>query len=217
MEESLASIRQHLVDLDLDQCLASVRQALSTGVTSWDIVDNGLGVGMHEVGDLFETGEYFLGELMMAGNIMADAMDILKDTLDMSQRQQKGKVILATVKGDLHDLGKKMVGMMLESAGFEVIDLGVDVAAEKIVQTVKQTGARAVGLTMLLTPGVESMREVGHALDTAGLRDQVKIAIGGAATNQKLANDMNYEAYGENAAKAVRIFESLLESSKKEG
>jgi len=212
MNESLASIKKNLIELDMDPCLEAVAQALASGVKSWDIVDNGLSAGMQEVGDLFEQGEYFLGDLIMAGNIMADAMEILKDTFDDSQRQKKGKVILATVQGDMHDLGKKLVGMMLNSSGFEVIDLGVDVSAETIVQTVKKTGARAVGLTMLLTPGVEAMKAVGQALETAGLRDQVKIAIGGAACHQRLATELNYEAYGENAAKAVRIFENLLKS-----
>jgi len=213
MGDSLALIREKLVDLEMDDCLAAVKQALTSGLTGWEIVDKSLGIGMREVGDLFEQGEYFLGELMMAGNIMADAMEILKETLDESLHKQKGKVILATVRGDMHDLGKNLVKMMLDSSGIEVVDLGVDVDAETIVQTVKKTGAGAVGLTMLLTPGVDAMREVGRALEAAGLRHDVKIAIGGAATNQKLADDLGYEAYGENAAKAVRIFENFLQLS----
>jgi len=213
MGDSLALIREKLVDLEMDDCLAAVKQALTSGLTGWEIVDKSLGIGMREVGDLFEQGEYFLGELMMAGNIMADAMEILKETLDESLHKQKGKVILATVRGDMHDLGKNLVKMMLDSSGIEVVDLGVDVDAETIVQTVKKTGAGAVGLTMLLTPGVDAMREVGRALEAVGLRHDVKIAIGGAATNQKLADDLGYEAYGENAAKAVRIFENFLQLS----
>ncbi len=109
MGDSLAAIKTNLVDLDLDQCLASVRKALESGVTGWQIVDESLSIGMREVGDLFEKGEYFLGELMMAGNIMAEATELLPDTLDVTQKQLKGKVILATVKGDLHDLGKTLV------------------------------------------------------------------------------------------------------------
>jgi len=166
--------------------------------------------GVKEVGNLFENGEYFLGELVMAGNIMKDVMELLEDKFDKAVKGLKGKVILATVKGDIHDLGRKIVGMMLNASGFEVIDLGSDVDAETITKSVKETGAKAMGLNMLLTTAIESMNEVNDSLNEAGLRNNVKIAIGGASTNQKVADDLGFDAYGENAAKAVRIFEELL-------
>lgn len=210
MKESLGTVKKALVDVDLDACLAAIEASLASGVSSWEIVDQALSDGMREVGDLFEAGEYFLGELVMAGNIMKEAMDLIKDGFEAGSREKRGTVILATVQGDMHDLGKNLVGMMLDSAGFDVIDLGVDVPAGKIVETAQKTGARAVGLTMLLTPGIDSMREVGDAIAEAGLKGQVRVAIGGAATNQRLADQMGFEAYGENAVKAVRIFKELL-------
>jgi methanogenic corrinoid protein MtbC1 len=210
MNESLGVVKKALVDVDLAACLAAIELSLESGVSSWEIVDGSLAEGMREVGDLFEAGEYFLGELVMAGNIMKEAMVLLKGGFDKTVRSKRGKVILATVQGDMHDLGKNLVGMMLDAAGFEVIDLGVDVPAGKIIETAQNTGARAVGLTMLLTPGIDSMREVRAAIQASGLKGRVHVAIGGAATSQRLADQMGFEAYGENAVKAVRIFERLL-------
>ncbi|MCP4750384.1 MAG: cobalamin-binding protein [Proteobacteria bacterium] len=210
MKESLQKVITTLVDLDYDACFEAISQSLEAGASAWEIVNDGLGVGMKEIGDLFEKGEYFLGDLVMAGNIMTDATELLKDKLGEDRQTTKGTVILATVKGDMHDLGKNIVGMMLKASGFEIVDLGVDVDADKILKSVKETKAGAIGLTMLLTTSIAAMQEIGTALKEAGLRDQVKVAIGGASTNQKLADQLGFDAYGENAAQAVGIFENLL-------
>ncbi len=210
MNETLMNVMKAVVDLDSDASLAAVQNCLEEGVPAWNIVNEGLNPGMKEVGDLFEKGEYFLGDLVMAGNVVKDVMEVLEDRFDKAGAKQKGKIILATIKGDVHDLGKNIVGMMLDASGFDIIDLGTDVDADRIVEAVKKTGAGGIGLTMLLTTGIAALKEVGDALREAGLRDKVKVAIGGASTNQKLADDMGFEAYGENAAKAVRIFEDLL-------
>jgi len=210
MNATIPAVIKALADLDYDGCLAAVKNAMEHGVPAWDIVNEGFNAGMREVGSRFEKGDYFLGELVMAGNIMKDVMALLEDKFDKADAGSKGKVILATVKGDIHDLGRKIVGMMLQSSGFEVIDLGSDVDAETITKSVKKTGAKGIGLNMLLTTAIESVNEVIASLKEAGLRNRVKIAIGGASTNQELADDLGLDAYGENAVKAVRIFEELL-------
>jgi len=213
MHEALQKAAQAIIDFNSDACIEAVNQCLEKGISAWEVVNEGLSVGMKEVGQLFEKGEYFLAELVMAGDVMKDVMKILEDKFDKNQKGQKGKVILATIKGDVHDLGKNIVGMMLSAAGFDVIDLGTDVDADAIVDSVKKTGAGGIGLTMLLTTAVGSMKEVADALIESGLRDKVKIAIGGASTTEKLAKDLGFDAYGDSAAKAVGIFEKLLEVS----
>jgi 5-methyltetrahydrofolate--homocysteine methyltransferase len=210
MHEALQKAAQAIVNFDSDECIKAVTQCLASGISAWDVVHEGLSVGMKEVGRLFEKGDYFLAELVMAGDVMKDVMQILEDKFDKSQRGRRGKVILATIKGDVHDLGKNIVGMMLSAAGFEVIDLGTDVDADTIVGSVKRTGAGGIGLTMLLTTAVGSMKEVAEALIEAGIREKVKVAIGGASTNEKLAKDLGFDAYGDSAAKAIDIFEKLL-------
>lgn len=210
MEDALFNVVKTLVELDYDACLDEVQKSLDADIPAWEIVDGGLSEGMKQVGDLFEAGEYFLGELIMAGNIMKEAMELLKDHFDADLQGQKGKVILATIKGDMHDLGKNIVALMLNASGYEIIDLGVDVEAKQIVKAVKKTKARGIGLTMLLTTGITAMKEVAAEITEAGLRDSVKIAIGGASTNQDLADKLGFDAYGENAVKAVRIFDELL-------
>jgi len=213
MHEALQKAAKAIVDFNSDACIEAVNQCLDSGISAWEVVSEGLSIGMKEVGQFFENGEYFLAELVMAGDVMKDVMKVLEDKFDKCTKGQKGKVILATIKGDVHDLGKNIVGMMLSASGFDVIDLGTDVDAETIVDSVKKTGARGIGLTMLLTTAVGSMKEVTDALIEAGLRDKVKIAIGGASTSEKLAKDLGFDAYGDSAAKAVDIFEKLFEIS----
>jgi corrinoid protein of di/trimethylamine methyltransferase len=210
MHEGLQKVAKAIVDFDSYACIEAVNQCLENGMSAWEIVNEGLSIGMKEVGQLFEKGEYFLTELVMAGDVMKDVMRGLEDKFDTSSRGRKGKVILATIKGDVHDLGKNIVGMMLSASGFDVIDLGTDVDADTIVKSVKQTGAEGIGLTMLLTTAVGSMQEVADALTEANLRDRVKIAIGGASTSERLAEELGFDAYGDSAAKAVSIFEKLL-------
>jgi 5-methyltetrahydrofolate--homocysteine methyltransferase len=202
-------VKESLLALDSDRCMEAVRSCLADGISPWDIISEGLGKGMREVGDLFEQGEFFLGDLVMAGHVMKEVMAVLEDRFDRGRRETRGKIILATVKGDIHELGKNIVGIMLSGAGYEIIDLGIDVGEDRIVKAVNETGARAIGLTMLLTTAAPSVEGVVDALSKAGLRDRVKIAIGGASANDRLARDLKLDAYGENAVRAVRIFDEF--------
>ena len=210
MKEAMMAISKAVVDINFDVCLEKVKECLANGASAVEIIEEGLSPGMRMVGELFEKGEYFLGELVMAGDLMDEAMESLGDKFEVTGRGKKGKVILATVEGDIHEIGKNIVGMMLSASGFEVIDLGIDVKAEKIVESVKKTNAKGIGLTMLLTTAIGSANEVVEALKEAGLRDKIKIAIGGACTNDQLAKDLGMDAYGSNAVQAVRIFDNLL-------
>jgi corrinoid protein of di/trimethylamine methyltransferase len=210
MNEAMKEISQAVADINFDVCLEKVKECVENGVSSVEIIEEGLSPGMTMVGELFEKGEYFLGELVMAGDLMAEAMESLGGKFEATERGKKGKVILATVEGDIHEIGKNIVGMMLSASGFEVIDLGIDVKAEKIVEAVKKTHAKALGLTMLLTTAIDSASDAVEALKEAGLRDKVKIAIGGACTHDRLAKDLGVDAYGANAVQAVRIFNDFL-------
>jgi len=211
MKEALLDVQKAIVDLNYEDIQTVVRKCLDEGIPAWEIIKEGIGGGMKQVGDRFESGEFFLAELIMSGEVVKEAMPILENKVDTAKIQNKGKVILATVKGDIHYIGKNIVAMMLSAAGFEVIDLGADVHEEKIVQAVKDSGAVCIGLSVLLTTTIGGIKDVVDALSEAGLRDKVKIAIGGACTYEKLAEEMGVDAYGSDAVQAVKIFEGLLE------
>jgi 5-methyltetrahydrofolate--homocysteine methyltransferase len=149
----------------------------------------------------------------MAGEVVKEAMPLLKERMNQGDGKGKGKVILATVSGDIHEIGKNIVGMILSANGFDVIDLGVDVPTRKIIETVKETGARFIGLSALLTTMVDSIRDVVESSRTAGLRDRVKIVIGGACTSEDLCREMGADDYGETAIDALRIFNKYVASA----
>lgn len=205
MKESIASVCRAIDELDLEGIGALVKQCLAEGLAPEEVIEDGISRGLEIVGRKFEEGEYFLADLIMAGEVVKEAMPILQEKMN-PQGSGKGTVILATVAGDIHEIGKNIVGMLLSANGFTVIDLGVDVPAQKIVETVKTTGARLVGLSALLTTMVGSIREVVDASRAAGLRDAMRIVIGGACTSEDLCAEMGTDAYGETAIDALRIF-----------
>jgi len=206
MEKSLLSIQRAIDELRIDDIRGLVQQCLDENIAPVDIIEKGIGKGLERVGRQFEDGTYFLADLVMAGEVVKEAMPIIEERLDPGQAREKGKVILATVQGDIHEIGKNIVGIMLSANGFEVIDLGVDVSAEKIIKTLKETNAGLVGLSALLTTMVGSIKEVVDAVEEAGLKDGVKVVIGGACTSEKLKDEMGADAYGETAVQAVKIF-----------
>ncbi|MBN2178368.1 MAG: cobalamin-dependent protein [Deltaproteobacteria bacterium] len=208
MNESILAVRKAIDELDLDGIAAIVEKCLEENLSPEEVIEEGISKGLETVGRKFEEGEYFLADLIMAGEVAKEVMPILKAKMRHGDDNSKGKVILATVAGDIHEIGKNIVGLILSANGFEVIDLGVDVSAEKIIDTAKTTGARLLGLSALLTTMVGSIREVVDASRAAGLRDKVKIVIGGACTSENLCEEMGADAYGETAIDALRIFTS---------
>jgi 5-methyltetrahydrofolate--homocysteine methyltransferase len=202
-------IKRQLIEFDIDGIKVTVQKGLDEGVAALDMV-NALGDGMKEVGDKYESGEFFFSELIMAGETMKEAMEVLKPAMTSEDVQSKGKVAIGTVKGDLHDIGKDLVVSLLVAAGIDVVDLGVDVPAEKFVEAVKGEGATVVGLSALLSTTITYTKEIVDAMVTAGIRDDVKVVVGGAAATDELAKEMGADACAADAVLGVRMIESWL-------
>jgi 5-methyltetrahydrofolate--homocysteine methyltransferase len=175
-----------------------------------DILNQGMIAAMGEVGRLFEEGEYFVPEMLIAARAMQKGLEILKPHLTEADVQSPGKVAIGTVKGDLHDIGKNLVAMMLEGAAFEVIDLGTDVSPERFIQAVRDRGAQIIAMSALLTTTMPNMKNTIEALKEAGLRDKVKVMIGGAPVTQNYADQIGADGFAEDASRAVAKARSLL-------
>jgi 5-methyltetrahydrofolate--homocysteine methyltransferase len=200
----LEDLRGRLIEGDLNDVVKGVQAAIEQGVNAGDILNQGLIAGMTEVGRLFEEGEFFVPEMLIAARAMQAGVAILKPKLLEADIKPLGKIVLGTVKGDLHDISKNLVGMMLEGTGFEVIDLGTDVAPEKFIEAIKTHDAKFMGMSALLTTTMPSMRTTIDALKTVGVRDRVKVMIGGAPVIQKFAEDIGADIYTPDAPSADR-------------
>lgn len=206
----LLQLTRAVVELHENEVYTRLDSLLSKNVTPHEIID-ALSAGMEEVGNLYKNGEYFLSELVFSGEIFKTAMNKIKPLLHSEGgRASKGKVLMGTVKGDIHDLGKNIVITLLECSGFEVTDLGVDVPVEKFVQSAKDTGIQLIGLSALLTTAFDSMRDTVDAFSVSGLRDKVKIMIGGGSTSEKLKEQIGADFYGRDATEAVDIAKNLF-------
>lgn len=195
-------IKEAMQELDEDALLELVEKAVAEGNVQEAL--KACQGGMEEVGKRFEEGEYFVGDLIFAGEIMVGAMDIMKPALADGSSGQYGKMILCTVKDDLHDIGKNIVKAMLEAGGFEVVDLGIDVSAEKIVETVKAENIKIVGLSGVLTLALDSMRNTVRAIKEAGL-DDVKIIIGGCPVTEDACKTMGADEWAYSPQKTVSV------------
>jgi methylmalonyl-CoA mutase cobalamin-binding domain/chain len=198
-------IQKNMSDLEEDDVLASMQEIMDAGGSDATKALDALQAGMQEVGDRFETGTYFLGDLIYAADIMSSSLDIIKPALAAGAGTGKGKVILATVKGDVHDIGKNIVKGLLESGGFEVVDLGIDIPAEKIVETAKNEKIGIVALSGVLTLALTSMTDVVEAFRAAGIRDDVKIIIGGNPVTEEAFKVIGADAWTRSPQKAVTI------------
>ena len=212
MDECLTAVAVAIDDMDLDGIEERIQACLRNGIEPEEIIERGISPGLDIVGQKFEEGEYFLGDLVMAGEVVKAGMKRVEEVMDSARSGRKGKIILATVEGDIHEIGKNILGMILSAAGWEVIDLGVNVPASTIIDAVNTTGSRLIGLSVLLTTMIGAIDEVVGALTEAGLRENVRVAIGGACCSQRLADDMGVDAYGETAVEGTRIFERLSSS-----
>jgi len=192
-----------------DRVRELVREAIEQDIAVTRILSQGLIPGMDRVGEKFQTGEYFIPNMLLAARAMKGALEILRPLLAETGAKPVGKVVIGTVKGDLHDIGKNLVRMMLEGKGFEVLDLGMDVSPETFVKTVDDS-VDIVGLSCLLSTTAPFLRDTIVALDKAGLRDRVKVMVGGGMVTQKLADDVGADAYGQDAALgAVKALELM--------
>jgi 5-methyltetrahydrofolate--homocysteine methyltransferase len=184
--------------------------AIEKGIPPAVIVKDGLTAGMHVVGDKFSKKEFFIPDMLASAEAVGAAMEILRPLLEGSGTQSKGKFAIATVRGDIHDIGKNIVATLLKGSGYDVVDLGIDVPTEKIVDYVRTQKPQILGLSALLTTTMVVMAEVIGALKEAGLRDSVKVVIGGAAVSQDYANEIGADAYCADAFEAVSVLESLV-------
>lgn len=201
----LKQLYDAVVNGDAKTSAAVTQQALAEGFDPLDLVNQHMIPAMDEVGRRFEANEYFVPELLISARAMKACLDIIRPLLIARGDQPVGRVAIGTVKGDLHDIGKNLVASLLEGGGFEVIDLGVNVTPEKFIETVRQKNANIIAMSALLTTTMPAMKTTIDALKTAGVRDQVKVLIGGAPITQKYADEIGADGYSENAVGAVAL------------
>jgi corrinoid protein of di/trimethylamine methyltransferase len=201
-----------ILDGDTKRAIAATEKALAENANPLDLVQKFMIPAMAEVGKRFECEEYFVPEMLISARAMKGCLQILRPRLAAQGSKPVGRVAIGTVKGDLHDIGKNLVASMLEGGGFEVIDLGTDVSPEKFVEVVKEQNPNLICLSALLTVTMPSMKSTIDALKQAGVRQQVKVLIGGAPITQNFADQIGADGYGENAASAVNIARTFMTS-----
>ena len=206
----LKTITATLMEGDGSALQEHVKAALEAGLSADDILQKGLICGMDIIGEKMESGEMFIPEVLMAGQAMSQSVEILKPLLADEAGASAGRIVIGTVKGDLHDIGKNLVVMMLESAGFEVIDLGVDVEPEIFIDAVREKKPDILGLSALLTTTMPWMRKSVESIVEAGLREGLKIIVGGAPVNQEFADEIGADAYAADAGSASKVAKRLL-------
>lgn len=194
---------------DREGAVEATQTALAEGMNAATLLDAGLIAAMDEVGRRFEEGEYFVPEMLISARAMQSALERLRPSLVESAVKPVGTMVVGTVQGDLHDIGKNLVAMMIEGAGFEIIDLGTDVSPQRFVEAIQASNANLVGLSALLTTTLPMMKETIDALVAAGLREQVKIIIGGAPTTPALAAEIGADGYAEDASRAATLAKRL--------
>jgi len=207
----LPELNTSVVEGNADRVEELTRQALDQGVEVKKILEEGLIAAMDVVGERFEKEELFIPEMLLAGNAMSGGLDLLRPLFVESGIKPQGTVVMGTVEGDSHDIGKRLVSMMMEGAGFKVIDMGVGVSPEQFVKAVKEEGANLVGMSALLTTTLPSMQATVEALKEAGLLDKVKTLIGGAPVTQEYADKIGADGYAPDAATGVKKTKELLQ------
>jgi len=203
-------LKAAIISGDAEPATRLTQEALDAGASPMDIVDNGMVIAMDEVGRRFSAGEFFIPEMLIAARAMQHALQLLKPHLAAGRVSSRGVIALGTVQGDLHDIGKNLVGMLLEGAGFQVVDLGVDVPASRFVDALKEEEADVLAMSALLTTTMPQMRDTVEALTEAGLRGQVRVMVGGAPLTQAYAHKIGADAYAPDAASAVEVVRQLL-------
>jgi 5-methyltetrahydrofolate--homocysteine methyltransferase len=209
MSDTLTKISEAIIQGNVEDMVDLTEEAIDDGLAAQDILDNGLMAGMDYVGVEFKAGNMFVPEVLRSAKAMQTSMEILKPLLVKAGAKATGKVLLGTVKGDLHDIGKNLVGMMCEGAGFEVRDIGKDIGPEAFVAAVKEYQPDVIGMSALLTTTMRSMGHTIKALEEAGLRDRVKVIIGGAPVTQSFADQIGADGYAPNAAAAADLAKRL--------
>jgi 5-methyltetrahydrofolate--homocysteine methyltransferase len=206
----LEGIASGIVEGDADLVHELAKQAVDENIPAVDILNNGLVAGMNVVSELYKNSEIFIPEVLVSAKAMKAGMEIIRSLLAEAQVGSRGKVILGTVQGDLHDIGKNIVAMLLEGAGFDIIDLGADVRIEKFVETAQNEKADIIGMSALLTTTMVNMRSTIEELENKDLKQDIKIMIGGAPITQAFADEIHADGYAPDAAEAVDLALSLM-------
>ncbi len=212
-QEMFAKLAQAVIDGEPEDAEELAKQALDQGLDPLACINDGLTKGMDRVGELFASGEYFLPDLIIGGEAMKDALAVLEPALAANQeREVAGRVVLGTVEGDLHEIGKTLVGTMLTANGFQVTDIGIDKSADEFITAVKEANATLIGASALLTTTIPEQQKIIEALVEAGLRDKVKVMVGGAPVTQAWADKIGADGYAEDAIAAVDVAKKLVEA-----
>ncbi len=198
-------IKMAVVDSNRKDTLRLVEEARGEGIPAMAVVNDGLVEGIHEVGRLFEAGKLFVPDMMLAAICVRDSIKLLEEDIDKAGQREKGLAVIGTIKGDLHDIGKNLVKMLWEAAGYRVIDLGVDVHEEQFVEAVFEHRPQIVGMSALLTTTLASIQEAIEALEAAGLRKNIKLAVGGAAVSESFAAQVKADGYARSGAAALNL------------
>ena len=210
MEEILTKLFDAVLEGDFEGVKSNVQAALDANLDPASILNDGMIAAMREVGNRFEAGDYYVPEMLIAARAMQGGMVILKPRLLQADRKSSGRVLIGTVKGDLHDIGKNLVGLMLEGAGFEITDLGVDVPVEDFIRVAQEQKPDIVTMSALLTTTMPMMKQTIDAFQAAGLRDKVKFIIGGAPVTESYAKQIGADGFSSDASRAVNVAKSLL-------
>lgn len=208
--ENFEVLAQNVISGRDDEVKEQVKRMIDTGVNPLDIINQGLIGGMNVVGVRFKKGDMFVPEVLMSARAMAGGIELVKPLIADSDMPSEGTVLLGTVKGDLHDIGKNLVGMMLEGAGFKVINLGIDIAPEKFVALLKENKVDILAMSALLTTTMLNMKDTIELIKEEGLRDKVKVIVGGAPVSQEFADEIGADGFAPDAASAVELSKSLL-------
>ncbi|MBE9523664.1 MAG: corrinoid protein [Chloroflexi bacterium] len=213
MSELYEKLSAAILEGNADQALKLVNRGLKRGLTPKEVLDYGLIVGMDEVGVRFKRGDMFVPEVLMSADAMSSSMEILRPLLVESGAELLGKILMGTVKGDLHDIGKNLVSMMCEGAGFEIINLGFNVEPDVFIEAIKEHQPEIVGMSAMLTTTMRAMGHTIKAIEEAGLREQVKVMVGGAPVDQDFANTISADGYGSNAPGAADLAKQLVKAA----
>ncbi|MDR2762309.1 MAG: corrinoid protein [Planctomycetaceae bacterium] len=207
---TFSSISQAILDGDVDLVLGGVSSLLEEGVSPLTILDEHVVTAMNEAGKRFEEGDFFVPDLMLAARAVQETMKVIDPLLKSLGREKTGRVVIGTVRGDHHDIGKNLVAVMLEGGGFEVLDLGVNVSPEKFIAAAREKSGTIVALSALLTTTMHEMKNVIELLKESGIRDEVKVIVGGAPVTNEFAQGIGADGYSDNASAAVTLARSII-------
>ena len=212
-EELLRQIADAVVEMEEDTVEELAQQSLTAGIDAYETIDLGLAKGMERAGQLFDEEEYFVPELLMCSDAMNVGIDVLKPHLKSENVSKKCKVVIGVVEGDTHDIGKNLVRLMMETGGFEVLDLGRDIPPAEFVSKAEEYGADIIGIATLMTTTMPGMKEVVDILANKGIRDKFKVIVGGGPISPAFAKKIGADGYARNAADAVKVAEKLLSNT----